>query len=156
MISSVLLFLINLEIPSKRNVTKTAPIIANNEIVNLSLPTENPKEFNAKTPNATPKVDPEVIPKTEGPARWFRNKVCINKPATEIPAPHKIAVKVLGVLNLKKDSFEKSRDTNTEPNTIPRKNKINSRKTRSIIFFDRVIFKNKIKWNYKESKQDII
>ncbi len=47
---------------------------------------------------ATPKLAPEEIPKTKGPARGFLNSVCINKPLTESPDPTKIAVIVLGNL----------------------------------------------------------
>jgi len=41
---------------------------------------------------ATPKLAPEVIPKTKGPANGFLNKVCINKPEIPKPEPTKIAV----------------------------------------------------------------
>ena len=47
---------------------------------------------------ATPKLAPEDIPKTKGPAKGFLNKVCINKPAIDSPDPTKIAVRALGNL----------------------------------------------------------
>lgn len=47
---------------------------------------------------ATPKLAPDEIPKTKGPASGFLNKVCINNPLTERPEPTKIAVIVLGSL----------------------------------------------------------
>lgn len=45
---------------------------------------------------ATPKLAPDVIPNTCGPASGFLNNVCINIPATDKPAPTKTAVIALG------------------------------------------------------------
>lgn len=47
---------------------------------------------------ATPKLDPELNPKTSGPANGFRNKVCISKPLIDNPIPTTIAVIALGNL----------------------------------------------------------
>lgn len=47
---------------------------------------------------ATPKLAPDVIPNTKGPARGFLNKVCINKPEIPKPEPTSIAVKAFGNL----------------------------------------------------------
>ena len=47
---------------------------------------------------ATPKLAPELSPKTYGPANGFRNKVCISKPLTDNPIPTRIAVMALGNL----------------------------------------------------------
>lgn len=52
---------------------------------------------------ATPKPAPELIPKTDGPASGFLNKVCNNNPEVASPAPAINAVIVLG---------------NLEPNTM--------------------------------------
>ena len=49
-----------------------------------------------KMTNATPKLAPELKPKTSGPAKGFRNKVCINKPLMDNPIPTRIAVIALG------------------------------------------------------------
>ena len=100
MIRSVLLRLMYFVIVSNKNVTANAPKIAKIEIVIFSEKIVIPSVFNTKIPNATPSVEPEEIPKTEGPANGFLNKVCINNPDKAIPAPHKIAVTVLGILNL--------------------------------------------------------
>lgn len=47
---------------------------------------------------ATPKLAPEVIPNTNGPANGFLNKVCISNPEMPNPDPTKIAVKAFGSL----------------------------------------------------------
>ena len=51
--------------------------------------------------NATPKLAPELIPNTKGPAKGFLNKVCICKPLTPKAAPANVAVKALGRRNLR-------------------------------------------------------
>ncbi len=48
--------------------------------------------------NATPKLAPEVIPNTKGPAKGFLNNVCINNPEIPKPEPTSTAVKALGSL----------------------------------------------------------
>ena len=60
-----------------------------------------PKREEPKINKATPKLAPEEIPKTKGPANGFLNKVCINKPATDKPEPTKIAVIAFGNLKFK-------------------------------------------------------
>ena len=47
----------------------------------------------SKTTKATPRLAPELIPKTEGPAKGLRKTVCICKPLTAKPAPATKAVK---------------------------------------------------------------
>ena len=86
---------------SNKNVTTNAPKIAKTETVIFSDKIVISNAFNTNIPKATPNVEPEEIPKTDGPANGFLNKVCINNPDKAIPAPHKIAVIVLGALNLK-------------------------------------------------------
>ena len=49
-----------------------------------------------KTTKATPKLAPELIPNTEGPANGLRNTVCICKPLTANPAPATMAVNACG------------------------------------------------------------
>ncbi len=51
-----------------------------------------------KSTTATPKLAPELKPKTYGPARGFLNKVCINNPLIDKPMPTKIATIALGNL----------------------------------------------------------
>ena len=51
-----------------------------------------PKKEEPKISNATPKLAPEEIPKTKGPANGFLNNVCINKPLIDNPDPTKTAV----------------------------------------------------------------
>ena len=55
----------------------------------------------AKTQNATPKLAPELIPKTKGPASGFWKNVCICKPLSERAIPTKSAVIVRGKRNLR-------------------------------------------------------
>ncbi len=65
---------------------------------------ENAKELippisdTPKMSKATPKLAPELIPSTNGPASGFLNKVCINKPLIDNPEPTKTAVIALGSL----------------------------------------------------------
>ena len=47
---------------------------------------------------AAPKLAPELIPSTNGPAKGFLNRVCINSPLNARAAPDKIAVMALGIL----------------------------------------------------------
>lgn len=47
---------------------------------------------------ATPKLAPEVIPSTNGPAKGFLNKVCMSNPEMPNPEPTKMAVKAFGSL----------------------------------------------------------
>lgn len=47
---------------------------------------------------ATPKLAPELNPKTSGPANGFRNKVCINNPLMDNPIPTRMAAMALGNL----------------------------------------------------------
>lgn len=58
-----------------------------------------PKSPEPKITKATPKLAPELIPSTKGPANGFLNKVCINKPEIPNPEPTKIAVIAFGNLN---------------------------------------------------------
>ena len=45
---------------------------------------------------ATPRLAPLLSPSTYGPARGFRNMVCISNPLTAKPDPARMLVKVLG------------------------------------------------------------
>ena len=45
---------------------------------------------------ATPKLAPELNPKTSGPANGFLNKVCINNPLMANPIPTRIAAIAFG------------------------------------------------------------
>ncbi len=74
-----------------------------------------PKTEEPKIKTATPKLDPEEIPKTNGPASGFLNKVCINRPATDNPEPTKIAVMAFGNLKLRMIVSQLSFET-TPPN----------------------------------------
>lgn len=60
-----------------------------------------PKKEEPKMSNATPKLAPEEIPNTNGPANGFLNKVCINKPLIDNPEPTNIAVIAFGNLKFK-------------------------------------------------------
>ena len=60
-----------------------------------------PKILDPNINKATPKLAPEEIPNTKGPAKGFLNKVCINKPQIDNPEPTKIAVIAFGSLKFK-------------------------------------------------------
>lgn len=60
-----------------------------------------PNKPEPKISNATPKLAPEEIPKTKGPANGFLNRVCINNPQIDRPEPTIIAVSALGNLKFK-------------------------------------------------------
>ena len=80
--------------------TKKAPKLAaigNVQCVNVSESKTPPKRLDPINNKATPKLAPEEIPKTNGPANGLRNKVCINKPDTDKPEPTKIAVIAFGI-----------------------------------------------------------
>ncbi len=55
-----------------------------------------PNSPEPKITRATPKLAPELIPKTKGPANGFLNNVCINNPEIPNPEPTKIAVNAFG------------------------------------------------------------
>ena len=57
-----------------------------------------PKAPEPKITNATPKLAPELIPNTKGPASGFLNKVCMSNPEIPKPEPTIIAVKAFGNL----------------------------------------------------------
>ena len=57
-----------------------------------------PKTPDPKITKATPKLAPELMPKTKGPANGFLKRVCINSPEIPNPEPTKIAVKAFGSL----------------------------------------------------------
>lgn len=108
-----------------------------------------PKTDEPKINNATPKLAPEEIPKTKGPANGFLNKVCINNPEIDNPEPTKIAVIAFGILKLNKIIFQLSLDVEfpvkklkiscigmeTEPKLMFIKNKISSKTDKSIKCF---------------------
>lgn len=60
-----------------------------------------PKILEPRIRTATPKLAPEEIPKTNGPANGFLNNVCINKPLIANPDPTKQAVIAFGSLKFK-------------------------------------------------------
>lgn len=86
------------------NKTKEAPKLEAIAIPQLEIAKEVIKPPNIPDPKikrATPKLAPEEIPKTKGPASGFLNNVCINKPLMESPEPTKIAVIAFGNLKFR-------------------------------------------------------
>lgn len=84
--------------------TKKAPkldAIAKDQFEKAKVVKIPPKSDEPKINNATPKLAPEEIPKTNGPANGFLNNVCINKPLIDKPEPTKIAVIAFGSLKLR-------------------------------------------------------
>lgn len=63
------------------------------KIENVKNP-ENKEEPIIK--NAAPKLAPELMPRTNGPASGFLNNVCISSPLSERPAPTNSAVMAFG------------------------------------------------------------
>jgi len=91
-----------LETAKTANKTKKLPKLAAITILHFDMSTEANKPPNNPEPKmtkATPRLAPELIPNTKGPAKGFLNKVCINKPEIPKPEPTKIAVIALGNLN---------------------------------------------------------
>jgi len=81
--------------------TNNAPIIAATDnatspIYPKRLSATPPMAPDSSTTQATPKLAPELMPSTEGPANGLRNTVCICKPLTESPAPATNAVRACG------------------------------------------------------------
>ena len=59
---------------------------------------ENPEKSEAPIiRRAAPKLAPELIPKTKGPANGFLKSVCIKSPLSANPPPTKIAVHAFGI-----------------------------------------------------------
>lgn len=80
-----------------KKLPKLAPIAS--EKLGIRSKLTNPEKIEAPMiRSAAPKLAPELIPNTNGPASGFRNKVCINKPLKDNAPPAKIAVKALGIL----------------------------------------------------------
>src|SRR6476469_6970523 len=72
----------------------------------MTIPYDEPS-IDPKTPginaapritNATPRLEPELSPRTYGPASGFLNNVCISKPLTDNPVPTITAVIAFGSL----------------------------------------------------------
>ena len=53
----------------------------------------------ARISSATPRLAPELMPNTKGPANGFLKRVCICNPLIESAEPARMAVKALGSLN---------------------------------------------------------
>ena len=105
MMSSVTLPLTFCEMRAIKAITASAPMMA--ETVSARLPTY-PRRLNAcppipdtNTTSATPRLAPELIPSTEGPANGLRKTVCICNPLTERPAPATKAVSACGSLDFR-------------------------------------------------------
>ena len=83
------------------NNTKKLPKLAAITMLHLDIKNKEktpPKTEEPKITKATPKLAPELIPKTKGPANGFLNKVCIKSPEMPKPEPTKMAVIAFGNL----------------------------------------------------------
>lgn len=69
----------------------TTPILRN-----VSEATETPNSGAPSKKSETPRLAPELIPNTYGPASGFRKRVCICKPLAESAAPTIRAVMAFG------------------------------------------------------------
>ena len=79
--------------------TKKAPKLAAIGVAQLEKENDKkspPNRLEPKINSATPKLAPEEIPNTKGPANGFLNNVCINKPQIDKPEPTKMAVIAFG------------------------------------------------------------
>jgi len=104
MIRMDIVFLTLLAVIKTANNTKAAPKLEATAIAQLDKAKEAnnpPKILEPKINKATPKLAPDEIPKTKGPAKGFRNNVCISKPLMDNPEPTKIAVTAFGNLKFK-------------------------------------------------------
>ena len=84
--------------------TKKAPklaAIAKDQLEIEFVRKKPPKTEEPKIKRATPKLAPDEIPKTNGPASGFLNKVCMSNPQIERPEPTKMAVIAFGNLKSK-------------------------------------------------------
>ena len=132
--------------------TKNAPKLAAIGKDQLESEEDNkkpPKTDEPKIKMATPKLAPEEIPKTNGPAKGFLKSVCINKPQIDKPEPTKIAVIAFGNLKFRMIVSQLSlggvppvkvvkislKGIETEPKLIFTKNKIISKSERKIKCF---------------------
>ena len=81
--------------------TKKLPKLAASTMLHfeISIVAKNPPKIDAPIIiKATPKLAPEVIPRTNGPANGFLKSVCISNPEIPKPEPTKMAVKAFGSL----------------------------------------------------------
>lgn len=83
------------------NKTKKLPTLeAMASETSLAIPKVNKPEIIDEPiiKSAAPRLAPELIPKTKGPAKGFLKRVCINNPLSANPLPTRIEVKALGIL----------------------------------------------------------
>ncbi len=88
-----------LETKKTKDKTNKLPKIEASNIPKLDKKTSAKNAGKMEAPiitKATPKLEPELKPKTYGPANGFLNKVCINKPEIDKPIPTKAAVIAFG------------------------------------------------------------
>ena len=100
-IKILMVFLTLVAVTNTASNTKAAPILeamAKPQLEKAMVAKTPPKIPEPNSKIATPRLAPEEIPKTKGPAKGFLNKVCINKPAMANPEPTKTAVIALGSL----------------------------------------------------------
>lgn len=83
----------------KTNAAPKLEAITNPQLDSETVTKIPPKILDPNIKRATPKLAPDDIPNTKGPANGFLNNVCINKPLIANPEPTKIAVSALGSLN---------------------------------------------------------
>lgn len=81
--------------------TKKLPKLAAITILQLDimLPAKRPpNKLDPRITKETPRLAPELMPKTKGPASGFLNNVCIKSPEIPKPEPTRIAVMAFGNL----------------------------------------------------------
>jgi hypothetical protein len=96
---------------NNKKLTPKAPIAA------AGKTPKKPKFNPDNKKNATPKLAPELIPKTEGPAKGLRNIVWSERPETGSAIPTKIAAKTLGK-RISKKTFKARVSLNNETGPI--------------------------------------
>lgn len=99
-----MVFLTRVAAINTADITKNEPklaAIAKDQLEKATDKIAPPNKLEPKINKATPKLAPDEIPKTKGPANGFLNNVCINNPEIDNPEPTKIAVIAFGSLKFK-------------------------------------------------------
>ena len=110
-----------LETAKTANNTKKLPKLAAITMLHLEIKAvanKLPNNPEPKITKATPKLAPELIPNTNGPANGFLKRVCIKRPDIPSPEPTKIAVIAFG--NLKSVTIICQVELSIVPKRLPK------------------------------------
>ena len=107
------------ETDTTANKTKKLPKLDASTILHLPIKIPDktpPKRPDPKMIKATPRLAPEDMPKTKGPASGFLKRVCINNP--EIPKPEPTITAVIALGNLNSDMITCQVSLSLNPNKL--------------------------------------